>query len=234
MRMFVVTMLVIAILRSTADADARLDVVAANEWTGRIEKRDIRGMRAWMTFPLHVDGLWFDAPACTRFSGKPLDIGASELPALVKCIAESGKIRQEFNDHYDFTYGPALGWVVVDKGKVRELHGGFLGGVLLLGEVPFTLHMTDSSLPHFVAPDPGTLQQIQTLGLAAEVAVQICVDKTGALTGVTGRAKGTTPRTYVPTAEAAVRRSWPSRQILVHDKPMAVCAEWRIMWPPPS
>jgi hypothetical protein len=219
-----------------ADLEASRDALV-KEFLGFIEQKDDRGIAHMLQTPLGYGGLWFPDTACRRrFSGAGV-IPEAGIDELAKCVStlpiKLSERKHGYADVAVFEYEPGIEIeALFDPEEGGHLSWiGFVGRRDVKDALPTVTQASRLAQRNEIAPlalDEATRKAIDDeLAVdpeheaAATAWFKVCIDATGAVTGVHPRL---TSSLTAQDALATWIRTWTFRSYKLGEQPSPVCS----------
>ena len=223
---------------NTGRGDSRAH--AEDELIQAVGKRDPVLVQKLLRGTVELGGLWFSDPDCQTQFGAPAKVGPDQHPALAKCLAELPLLRsQRKHTLYStsvFQYEPGIEIEVqfrlIGRPAVQRIgYAGRRGPPTITPGILEANRVDGDPIGTPVGDDATKLaEEIKATGRDYAYAwVELCIDATGAVTGVHPR-EASSPRTH--TAFAAALRSWKFKPIALDGAtPAPACSQLRLVHP---
>jgi len=221
----------------------RLNAFIGQALVDAIGRHDEPAIAAAFQAPVAFGGLWFTDPDCTREFPTQTRVQADRLPAFAHCLAtlplQPSARRHQLGDIEVLEYAPCI--EVELQFVARGDHAwitwiGYAGRRDPKDALPTITGTALAALrtgPATVVLDDATRATLEAGAKASDLPAQyawlkICLDATGALTGVHPR------EITSPLAEKAftdVARTWQFRPFAITGQAIPVCAMQRVAYP---
>ncbi len=218
----------------------RLSTFVGEALVVAIAHHDLPAITASFQVPVSFGGLWFTDPECARQFPTQTKIQADRLPAFAQCIAtlplQSTGRRHQLGDIEVLEYPPGIEVEIQFVARGEHAWITWIGYAGRRDPKDALPTITGTALdgirtgPATVAMDDTTRQMLDAgakdLGLDAQYAwLKICLDTTGAVTGVHAR-EITSPLAERVFVDAA--RAWQFKPFQIGDQVLPVCAMERV------
>ena len=221
----------------------RLSSYVGDAFVSAVARHDAAAIASYMQVPFSYGGLWFADPDCARQFPTQAKLDRSRIPAFTTCLAalplHTSSRRHQLNNIEVLEYAPGIEvelQFVTQDDHVSLTWLGYAGrrdgsdalptiteaALEALRDGPLTIGLDDATRTKLAAG-------AKELGIGAEYAwLKICLDATGAVTGVHPRE---ITSSFAEHAFVAAAHNWHFRPFEVRGQPMPVCAMTRVAYP---
>lgn len=219
-------------------ADSR--AIAEDAFMQALGKRDPAAIEAMLRAPVELGGIWFPDAECREAFPGAVEVAAAQLPTLAKCLAGLPLLRSQrkhtlFNTAL-FQYEPGLEielrFGLVGKPTIQRI--GYTGrrGSPTITYAALESRRLEGDPTAAIAPEAAQAVAADLTALGQDYAyawLEVCLDETGAVSGVHPR-EATSPATHA--AFAAAVAAWKFKPVLLGEQPTPACAQVRLVHPP--
>jgi hypothetical protein len=208
-----------------------------------VARHDAAAIASYMQVPFSYGGLWFADPDCARQFPTQTKVDQSHILAFATCLAalplHTSHRRHQLNNIEVLEYAPGV--EVELQFATRDDHVsltwlGYSGRRDANDALPTITEAAFEALregPPTIGLDETTREKLtagaKALGIRAEYAwLKICLDGTGAVTGVHARE---ITSSFAEHAFVAAAQAWHFRPFEIGGQAMPVCAMTRVAYP---
>ncbi len=219
-------------LLGVADARAEERAQVRARLVESINKRDTRTIESLVAFPLRVEKVRFATDACRKFWGVSVLVRASDLNALVDCLASQKVTALASTATASAIFGPGFPLEIAFNadGKVFALISSSPPGTKPLRIEPsaFASHVT--SFTRAIEPSKDTQRALDARGAkGVRAELSLCVDAEGTTVPVATVADAAFKSYEQDVVSAA--RGWKIEPFELEGKPQLACATYIVGYP---